>query len=57
MVSGGGALPKNIGEFFGEYRYHVILEGFGLTETSPVMAVTEDHRIIIWYRWPHYSWY
>lgn len=46
LVSGGGALPKNIGEFFGDIGI-MVLEGFGLTETSPVMAVTEDHRIII----------
>lgn len=46
LVSGGGALPKNIGEFFGNIGV-MVLEGFGLTETSPVMAVTEDHRIII----------
>jgi long-chain acyl-CoA synthetase len=45
MLSGGGALPKNIGEFFGDLGIK-ILEGFGLTETSPVMSVTEDHRII-----------
>jgi long-chain acyl-CoA synthetase len=43
MLSGGGALPKNIGEFFGDLGIKV-LEGFGLTETSPVMAVTEYHR-------------
>jgi len=43
MLSGGGALPKNIGEFFGDLGIKV-LEGFGLTETSPVMAVTEFHR-------------
>ena len=45
MLSGGGALPKNIGEFFGDLGIK-ILEGFGLTETSPVMAVTEFHRQI-----------
>jgi long-chain acyl-CoA synthetase len=45
MLSGGGALPKNIGEFFGDLGIKV-LEGFGLTETSPVMSVTEFHRII-----------
>ena len=43
MISGGGALPKNIGEFFGDLGIKV-LEGFGLTETSPVMAVTENDR-------------
>jgi len=43
MISGGGALPKNIGEFFGDLGIKV-LEGFGLTETSPVMAVTEYDR-------------
>jgi long-chain acyl-CoA synthetase len=43
MISGGGALPKNIGEFFGDLGIKV-LEGFGLTETSPVMSVTEHDR-------------
>lgn len=43
MISGGGALPKNIGEFFGDLGIK-ILEGFGLTETSPVMTVTENDR-------------
>jgi len=43
MISGGAALPKNVGEFFGNLNIK-ILEGFGLTETSPVMSVTEYHR-------------
>ncbi|HEY4193891.1 MAG TPA: long-chain fatty acid--CoA ligase [Mucilaginibacter sp.] len=45
LISGGGPLPKNVGEFFGDLGIKV-LEGFGLTETSPVMAVTEDDRVI-----------
>lgn len=43
MISGGAALPKNVGEFFGDLGIK-ILEGFGLTETSPVMSVTEYDR-------------
>lgn len=43
MLSGGSALPKNVGEFFGNLGIKV-LEGFGLTETSPVMSVTEITR-------------
>ncbi len=43
MISGGAALPKNVGEFFGNLGVK-ILEGFGLTETSPVMSVTEFNR-------------
>lgn len=45
FISGGAALPKNVGEFFGNLGIKV-LEGFGLTETSPVMAVTEFDRQI-----------
>lgn len=43
MISGGAALPKNVGEFFGNLGIKV-LEGFGLTETSPVISVTEYER-------------
>ncbi|MCO5935409.1 long-chain fatty acid--CoA ligase [Mucilaginibacter sp. RB4R14] len=45
LLSGGGALPKNVGEFFGNIDIK-LLEGFGLTETSPIMSITEHKRII-----------
>ncbi|RYY34935.1 MAG: long-chain fatty acid--CoA ligase [Sphingobacteriaceae bacterium] len=43
MISGGGALPKNVGEFFGDLGI-IVLEGYGLTETSPVISVNEQDR-------------
>lgn len=37
-VSGGGALPPNIDEFFWAIGINVV-EGYGLTETAPVISV------------------
>lgn len=45
-VSGGGALPSHVDAFFNDIGINV-LEGYGLTETSPVVAVRTFERIIM----------
>jgi len=42
-VSGGGALPSGVDQFFGAAGI-LLLEGYGLTETAPVLAVRKQWR-------------
>lgn len=43
VISGGAALPQHVGEFFGNVGVKA-MEGYGLTETSPLVSVNEYHR-------------
>lgn len=45
-ISGGGALPVEIDRFF-NYIGIPVLEGYGMTETSPVIAVRLEEDIVI----------
>ncbi len=45
-VSGGGALPPYVDEFF-NYIGIPVLEGYGMTETTPVSAVRTKDKLII----------
>ncbi len=45
-VSGGGALPIEIDKFF-NYVGIPVLEGYGMTETSPVIAVRKSDDLVI----------
>ena len=45
-LSGGGALPMDIDKFF-NYIGIPVLEGYGMTETSPVIAVRTEKKLVI----------
>lgn len=45
-ISGGGALPAEIDHFFNSIGIPV-LEGYGLTETAPVLSVRTHRRLVI----------
>jgi long-chain acyl-CoA synthetase len=45
-VSGGGALPRHVDQFF-NYIGIPVLEGYGLTETCPVLAVRTPEKLVI----------
>ncbi|MFA6504461.1 MAG: long-chain fatty acid--CoA ligase [Treponemataceae bacterium] len=42
-ISGGGALPSQVDAFFGSVGI-LLLEGYGLTETAPVIAVRQQRK-------------
>jgi len=45
-ISGGGALPYHVDKFFNNVGIPV-LEGYGLTETTPVISVREKRNLIV----------
>ncbi len=45
-ISGGGALPPYVDQFFNRIGI-AVLEGYGLTESGPVIAVRTPERLVI----------
>ena len=44
MVSGGAKLPIETAKFFDRLGF-VVLEGYGLTETSPIVSFNPPHKV------------
>ncbi|AFM10861.1 AMP-dependent synthetase/ligase [Turneriella parva] len=53
-ISGGGALPLHIDEFFNDIGI-AVLEGYGMTETSPIISVRLPENAVIGSVGPLYS--
>jgi len=45
-ISGGGALPPHVDQFFNRIGI-AVLEGYGLTESGPVIAVRRPEQLVI----------
>ena len=45
-ISGGGALPNHVDLFFNNIGL-AVLEGYGMTETAPVLAVRKNDDVVI----------
>jgi long-chain acyl-CoA synthetase len=46
LVSGGGSLPRHLDEFF-DVISMPLLNGYGLTETAPLVAVRRPHQCVL----------
>jgi long-chain acyl-CoA synthetase len=46
VIVGGGAMPKNVDKFFQAIGI-TCLEGYGLTETGPILAVRQQHAPVL----------
>ena len=44
FISGGAALPEKVGKAFAAFGM-IVLEGYGMTESSPIISVTKTDKI------------